>query len=179
MLANDTNPPGSGPLSVGSKTDGSNGAVAITNGGADVSYTPDADFCGQDTFTYSLSAGGSTATVTVDVPCPTAVDDAFDANTCGGAAGLQPIMGTFDAFRLDVLPNDTNPPGSGSITIASITQPTVNGSPQGSASIIESGGAIRLNTTGSAGDTYVLTYQLSPGGSQATVSTTVICDEGS
>ncbi len=70
VLANDTDVDGGAKL-VGSKTNAAHGAVAITNSGADVSYTPDADYCGADSFTYSLN-GGSTATVTVDVTC---VDD--------------------------------------------------------------------------------------------------------
>jgi len=171
-------------IAVASVTNGAHGTAAVTNGGANVAYTPAAFYCGPDSFTYSLTPGGSTATVTVNVLCPTAVDDSFDANSCvsSGTPGpwLSPINGTFTSFRLDVLPNDINPPGAGPIKIDSITAPRVNGSLQGSALIIENGNAIRLNTEGDDfGDVYVLTYQLSPGGSQATVSTRVVCDEGS
>jgi len=70
VLANDTDVDG-GAKSVGAKTNGAHGTVAIGSGGSDVSYAPDADYCGADSFTYSLN-GGSTATVTVDVTC---VDD--------------------------------------------------------------------------------------------------------
>ena len=44
------------------------GAAAITNAGADVSYTPAADYCGADSFAYTL-AGGATGTVAMTVTC--------------------------------------------------------------------------------------------------------------
>jgi hypothetical protein len=176
VLANDVN-----ATSVNSATNGAHGTVAVANGGANVTYTPNALYCGPDTFTYTINPGGSQATVTVTIPCPTAVDDTYDANPCGGPSGLQPTDLADLQYRLPVLTNDLNPPaGAGPIKVDTITQPTVNGSPQGSAQIIESGGAIQLTRSGGSDfqQTYVLTYTLSPGGSQATVSTTVICEEG-
>ncbi|MDX6584227.1 MAG: hypothetical protein QOI10_3411 [Solirubrobacterales bacterium] len=181
VLANDIS--GGLTFSVGSATNGAHGTVAVATGGANVSYTPAAAYCGPDSFTYQLTPGGSQATVTVNVLCPTAVNDAFtafpfDTNPPGG--GLTPVNGTFGDFRLDVLPNDINPPGSGPIKVASITQPTVNGVPKGSAAIIESGGAILLHSEGDdCQSVYVLTYALTPGGSQATVSTTIDCSSPS
>ena len=77
VLANDTDIDG-GPKAVQSVTQGTNGSVAITNSGADVTYTPNPNFCGTDSFTYTLN-GGSTATVSVVITCtndgPVAVDD--------------------------------------------------------------------------------------------------------
>jgi large repetitive protein len=67
VLANDTDVDG-GPKTIQSKTDGTHGTVAITNSGADLTYTPAANFCGSDSFTYTLN-GGSTATVNVTVTC--------------------------------------------------------------------------------------------------------------
>ena len=63
-------------LTVTAVTQGTNGSVAITNGGADVSYTPSANFFGSDSFTYTVSdgnGGSDTATVNVTV---TNVNDA-------------------------------------------------------------------------------------------------------
>ncbi len=63
-------------LTVTAVTQGTNGAVAITNGGADVSYTPNANFFGTDSFTYTISdgnGGSDTATVNMTV---TSVNDA-------------------------------------------------------------------------------------------------------
>jgi len=72
LLANDLQSPDSGETltisAVGATDQG--GSVAITAGGSSVSYTPAADFFGQETFSYDLSDGNGgtdTATVTVDV----------------------------------------------------------------------------------------------------------------
>src|SRR5262245_40748624 len=72
VLGNDTG----SPLSVLSATDPAHGSTQVTGGGTTVTYTPDANTNGTDTFDYTASdgAGGSdTATVTVTV---TAVNDA-------------------------------------------------------------------------------------------------------
>jgi VCBS repeat-containing protein len=74
VLANDTDIDG-GPKRV-AKLDltGTLGAVAITNSGADVTYTPALDYCNdpdpapEDTFKYTLNRGSS-ATVSVAVTC--------------------------------------------------------------------------------------------------------------
>ena len=74
VLANDTDVDG-GPISIASVTPPTNGAVVITNGGADLTYQPNLDYCNtspgatSDTFTYTLTPGGSTATVSVAVTC--------------------------------------------------------------------------------------------------------------
>lgn len=63
-------------LTVTAVTQGTNGSVAITNDGADVSYTPNPNFFGNDSFTYTVSdgnGGSDTATVNVTV---TNVNDA-------------------------------------------------------------------------------------------------------
>jgi len=73
----------SGAASVGAVTQGANGTVAIIGGGAQVSYTPDADWHGTDTFTYTVSNGGAdeTATVTMTVnPVADVIDDSDSTN---------------------------------------------------------------------------------------------------
>lgn len=68
--------------STGSFTKPKNGSVTILNGD-DVLYTPNLDFCGTDSFTYTIKDSYSnedTATVTIDVSCeeidqPEANDD--------------------------------------------------------------------------------------------------------
>lgn len=57
-------------------TQGSHGVVSVINAGADVNYVPSADYCGADTFSYTL-VGGSSATVDVTIDC---VNDAPDFN---------------------------------------------------------------------------------------------------
>jgi VCBS repeat-containing protein len=71
VLSNDTNDDG-GPKIIVDVDPPANGAVVITNGGADLTYQPNADYCNDgsptDDFTYTLN-GGSQATVVVTVTC--------------------------------------------------------------------------------------------------------------
>ena len=180
VLANDINN-GTAPL-VGSTTNGAHGTVAIINGGANVAYTPNALYCGPDAFTYSLTPGGSTATVTIDIPCPTAVDDTYSAQAFPSATcppGTLQMVGP-DQYRVPVLTNDLNPAGAGPIKVATVTQPVSGGNPHGTTAIIENGDAILFTRDPAYNDTdppvpYTFTYTISPGGSQATVSITVDC----
>ena len=67
-------------------TQPANGTVVITGGGTGLTYAPNANYCNNppgttpDTFTYTLTPGGSTATVSMTVTCvddpPVAVNDA-------------------------------------------------------------------------------------------------------
>src|SRR5437867_2151457 len=119
VLVNDTDTDG-GPKSVMSVTQPANGAVLITGGGTGLTYQPSANYCNTppgttpDTFTYTVTPGGTTATVSVSVTCvdddPVAVDDA--ATVAEDAA----------ASAIDVLANDTDTDG-GPKSIASVTQP--------------------------------------------------------
>ena len=117
VLANDTDPDGD-PLSVDWVGSPSNGSVV--NNGSDVTYVPDPDFHGVDTFTYGVTdghGGSSTATVSVTVDAvndpPIAQDDSeqTDEDT--------PV-------DIQVLDNDSDPDGD-SLNIQSVTQPA-NGS---------------------------------------------------
>ena len=84
VLTNDTDVDG-GPIAVSSVTQPANGTVS--NNGTDVSYTPNANYCNNppgtvpDTFTYTLTPGGSTATVSVTVTCAA---DPPNVTTVGG-----------------------------------------------------------------------------------------------
>jgi VCBS repeat-containing protein len=172
VLANDTDPDG-GAISVASVTQPVNGTVAITGGGTGLTYTPNANYCNTppgtalDTFTYTLSPGGDTATVTVTVNCaddaPTAVNDAA---TVAEDSGANPI---------NVQANDTDPDG-GTNTITAVTQPA-NGAvaiTNGGADLTYTPNANYCNTPpGTALDAF--TYTLSPGGTVATVTVTVTC----
>src|SRR5205085_1075735 len=73
-------------------TQGAHGTVAIVDGpDADgimdyVTYTPNADYNGADSFTYTVTSGGVTETATVNVTV-NAVNDA-PVNTIGGALNI-------------------------------------------------------------------------------------------
>ncbi|MBW8874607.1 MAG: IPTL-CTERM sorting domain-containing protein, partial [Acidobacteria bacterium] len=174
VLANDTDVDG-GPKSIASVTQPANGVVVITGGGTGLTYKPNANYCNTppgttlDTFTYTLTPGGSTATVTVSVTCvddpPVAVNDSAT------------VTEDDPATAINVLANDTDVDG-GPKSIASVTQPA-NGV------VAITGGGTGLTYTpnadycnqppGTTPDTF--TYTLSPAGPTptATVSVTVTC----
>jgi len=79
VLANDTF---GGTPTVTGVTQGTNGTVVNNNDGT-VTYTPDADFNGPDSYTYTVTSGGVTETATVDVavnPVADGVADSFTTN---------------------------------------------------------------------------------------------------
>jgi VCBS repeat-containing protein len=82
VLTNDSDPEGD-PFSIIAVTDPPHGSVTFN--ATSVAYTPDADYCGPDSFDYTIT-GGDTATVSVDVTC---VNDApvVDLDTTAGGSG--------------------------------------------------------------------------------------------
>ena len=114
VLANDTDLDGD-TLSLDSVTQPEHGLVTINADGT-VTYTPDADYTGSDSFTYTISDGaGDTDTATVSLTvnpendAPVATDDAVTLNEDAAAV-------------IDVLANDTDLDG-GPLSVDSITQP--------------------------------------------------------
>ena len=98
------------------------GSVTIDGDGLGVTYAPAADFVGTETFTYTLSDGGSissTATVTVTV---TNVNDPPVANNDSVELGQNEIE-----FAVDVLANDSFAPDSGETLTISAVSATANG----------------------------------------------------
>jgi len=172
VRTNDLNADG-GPFVVESVSDPAHGTAALANGGLNVTYTPDPDYCNpspqpDDTFTYTLN-GGSTATVSVNVNCvddpPTAVDDSPGRIAEDSGAHL---------FR--VRANDLNADG-GKLVVESVSDPA-----HGTTTIV--GGGMRVSYTPDPDycnpppepdDTF--TYTLN-GGSTATVSVNVKCVAG-
>jgi CshA-type fibril repeat protein len=123
VLANDTDADGDS-LSVDSAT-AANGSVTINPDGT-LTYTPNADFNGVDTITYSITDGNggtSTATATITVNAvndnPVANDDTATVAEDGSVA-------------VDVLANDTDVDGdTPTVTAASATNGTVTINPDG------------------------------------------------
>ncbi|CAA0174673.1 Protein of unknown function precursor containing a C-terminal secretion signal. Putative adhesin [Tenacibaculum maritimum] len=114
IYGNDNDIPTDGTLII---TDPSNGTVTIDNGGTSndpsddvVTYTPDADFNGTDTFDYTICdndspANCTTSTVIVTVNAtPDAVDDT-EVTTEGGVS-----------VEVDIYDNDNDIPTEGDLT---------------------------------------------------------------
>ena len=154
VLTNDTDLDG-GTKQVASVGGASNGTV--TNNTADVSYQPNANYCGSDSFTYTLN-GGSTATVNVTITCvddaPLAVDDNFT------------VPGNTSS-PLDVLGNDTDIDG-GTKEVASVGSPPAHGAVTNNTTDF----TYHPNTGYCGSDSF--TYTLN-GGSSATVTLDVVC----
>jgi hypothetical protein len=159
VLTNDTDIDG-GPMTIISKTNGSHGTVAITGGGTGLTYQPNADYCGSDSFTYTLN-GSDSATVSMTVTCvddpPTAVNDSATVNEDAGATAVP------------VLNNDTDVDG-GTKTITNKT----NGA-HGTVAITGGGSGLTYQPAANYCGSDSFTYTLTPGGDTATVSVTVTC----
>ncbi|MCK5247034.1 tandem-95 repeat protein, partial [Candidatus Bipolaricaulota bacterium] len=117
VLSNDSDPDGDS-LIVESVTQPENGEVV--NNGTDVTYIPNPDFNGEDTFTYTAcDDNGGKATATVYVTVLPSNDSPAAQNDSGSTP-------EDTAITLDVLANDSDPDGD-SLIVQSVTQPN-NGS---------------------------------------------------
>jgi hypothetical protein len=117
VLANDSDVDGD-TLTVTGVTDPSHGTVVI-NGDGTVTYTPDGDYNGSDSFSYTISDGALTDTAAVSVTV-TAVNDAPVANDDSATTAED------TAVTIPVLTNDTDADGH-SLNVSSVNQPA-NGS---------------------------------------------------
>jgi Bacterial Ig domain len=168
VLANDDDPDG-GSNSIAAVTQPANGTVV--NNGTNLTYQPAPNYCNNppgtalDTFTYTLSPGGDTATVTVTVNC---VDDDPTA-----VADTATVAEDSLATAIDVLANDTDPDG-GTKSISSVTQPA-NGTVVNNGTNLTYQPAANYcnNPPGTSPD--VFSYTLAPGGSSTTVLVLVNC----
>ena len=125
LMSNDSIAPDTGEtLQIVAVTQGAEaGAVSISGNGLHVLYTPDTDFVGTDTFTYTIedsNGGQATGNVTVNVQAvndpPSAAGDAFTVDE-----------DTIDV-ELNVLANDTSQPDEGeTLSIVAVSTPTNGG----------------------------------------------------
>ncbi|MEA2474727.1 MAG: hypothetical protein QOE06_2642 [Thermoleophilaceae bacterium] len=151
------------------KTNGSHGTVAITNGGNDLTYVPNANYCGSDSFTYKL-AGGDTATVNVTVSC---VEDAADA-VDDTATVAEDSTASTPANTIDVRANDTDADTANGAAKDKVTDKT-NGA-NGTVTITHGGDDLTYVPNANFCGSDSFTYKLA-GGDTATVSVTVSCSE--
>jgi hypothetical protein len=162
VLDNDTDVEGDG-IAITDRTQAPHGNVVITGGGTGLTYRPTTNYCGPDSFTYTVN-GGDTAIVSVTVTCaddpPVAVNDSF---TVGGNSS---------ATALGVLTNDTDI-DSGTKEITSVTVASHGTVTPTGGTTNHWTGLTYQPTNGYCGpDSF--TYTLN-GGSSATVSITVDC----
>jgi large repetitive protein len=123
VLANDTDVDGTiDPTSVTITSGPSNGSVLVDPLTGHVTYTPDSDFSGTDTFTYQVCDATdlcASATVTVTVSSipepPTVVDDTT-------------TVAEDDPVVIDVLGNDSDPDGNIDPTSVTVTSGPSHGS---------------------------------------------------
>ncbi|WP_075082765.1 Calx-beta domain-containing protein [Mariniblastus fucicola] len=102
VMAND-NLPFTGAYNIQSTTPPSNGSILVNPDGT-IDYTPDADFFGSDTFTYTLAdASGRTSSATVTVTVLN-VQDPPVANADSGSTNEDVTLP-----NIDILANDSDP----------------------------------------------------------------------
>jgi len=109
----------SDPLTISAKTNGTYGAVAI-NSGVSVTYTPNTNYTGADSFTYTISdgqGGDDTATVSVTITNPNAAPNAVNDNVTRNIP-----VNSLSPLTVDVLANDTDADGD-TLTITSADSP--------------------------------------------------------
>ncbi|GIX48062.1 MAG: hypothetical protein KatS3mg131_2273 [Candidatus Tectimicrobiota bacterium] len=161
VLANDGDPNGD-PLSVTSVTAPANGTAAINPDGT-VTYTPNADFHGTDSFTYTISdPGGLTATATVSLTVTPVNDPPLAQDDTATTAEDTPVT-------IAVLANDSDVDGD-ALSVASVSAPA-NGTATANAD-----GTLTYTPNPNFNGTDIFTYTISdPGGltATATVSLTV------
>ncbi|HCM1390825.1 TPA: tandem-95 repeat protein [Vibrio parahaemolyticus] len=118
VLGNDTFEGDGKVVSLDTNNGPANGTVSINPDGS-VTYTPNDNYVGKDTFTYIVTSGGVSESTTVNVDV-TPVNDAPMAK--GDIATTQ--EGT--AVTIDVLPNDTDVDGD-KLSIQSASAPEAQG----------------------------------------------------
>jgi len=162
VLGNDTDADAD-TLTVSGVTQGVHGSV--TNNGSSVSYTPNANFFGTDSFTYTVSDGNGgtdSATVTMTVNNVQDAPDAVDDSTT--------IAEDSGANAIDVRVNDSDIDGD-TVTVTAVTQGT-----HGSVTITGGGTGVSYTPAPNFFGTDSFTYTVSDGNGgtdTATVNVTI------
>lgn len=164
VRANDTVAPDTNEiLTVTAVTQPAHGSAFISNNGSGVTYAPNADFSGIDSFSYTVGDGNggfTTATVTVQVTNlndpPTAAGDSFNGSEDSSTV------------TISVLANDSSSPDPGEqLTVSEVTQPA-----NGTVSISATGAAVLYKPAPNFNGSDSFTYTMSDGNG-GTASATV------
>lgn len=163
VLNNDTDPD-SDTLTIASVGTAQNGTAVIA--GNSISYTPNANFSGIDSFSYTINDGNghnATAAVIVTV-APPAINHAPDA------VEDAPSTDHTVAITINVLANDTDPDGD-TLTVTSITPPTFG------TTTLNADGSVLFDPQGNIGSiTFSYTISDGRGGTDSTVVTIASSD---
>ncbi|WP_434785221.1 tandem-95 repeat protein, partial [Vibrio parahaemolyticus] len=118
VLGNDTFESTDKVVSLDAENGPKNGTVIVNNDGT-VTYTPDDNYVGEDTFTYIVTSGGVSESTTVSV-------DVTPENYAPVAKDDTAITDEDTPVTIDVLPNDTDIDGD-KLSIQSATVPEAQG----------------------------------------------------
>jgi VCBS repeat-containing protein len=161
VLVNDSDADGDA-LKITAVTQGASGSVVIAAGGGGLTYAPNANFAGSDSFTYTITDGTAFATATVAVNV-TAVNDNPDAID-DTVAVLEGSVAT----TLAVLANDTTIEAGETLTINAVTQP-------GHGSVTISGGtAVRYTPDAAFEGTDSFSYTIQDGNGGVDTATATV-----
>ena len=148
VLANDSFGPNALITSV---TNGSNGEVSIGSNG-EVTYTPDANFNGTDSYTYTVTTdSGDIETATVSVTVHSVNDGPVAANDSA-------VTDEDNAVTIDVVTNDTDIDiGGGTLQVTQVTDGT-NGT-----AVVNLDGTVTYTPSPDFNGTDTITYTVSDG----------------
>lgn len=145
-----------------------------TFSGSDVVYDPNTDFCGTDTFTYTVmdasQVNSDTATVTVDVLCPSEEIQAPTADGNGPIANddfattTQGSSVVIFVMKNDIVPSDA---------AGSFSAPSNGVLEKGSSELV-----YHPNAGFCGQDSFSYTLSNDKSSNSATVTIDVVCDEG-
>ncbi|HQW80541.1 MAG TPA: tandem-95 repeat protein [Pseudomonadota bacterium] len=160
VLGNDSDIDGGTNLvtAVGTAT---NGTTAVGPAGANVTYTPNGNYCGPDSFTYTIT-GGSSATVTVTVTC-------IDDGPAAAVADSVTVNEDSGANTITVLTNDTPDPDGTAFVVTAVGTAT-----NGTTAVGPAGANVTYTPNGNYCGPDSFTYTIT-GGSSETVTVTVTC----
>ena len=148
VLPNDGIAPDTGEtLTVTAVTQPANGTVTLVGGV--VSYTPNPNYFGTDTFTYTISDGnGGTDTATVTVNVANVNDNPVDGDDVGSVTEDQPLIVPAGTGLLSNASDiEGNPLSVTEFTVNSVTYPVSPGVP--GVAVLPGVGSLTINSDGS------------------------------
>ncbi|MBK7044661.1 MAG: tandem-95 repeat protein [Rhodanobacteraceae bacterium] len=165
VLTNDTPDPDGTAFVVTAVGTATNGTTAVGPAGANVTYTPNGNYCGPDSFTYTIT-GGSSETVSVTVTC-------IDDGPAAAVADSVTVNEDSGANTITVLTNDTPDPDGTAFVVTAVGTAT-----NGTTAVGPAGANVTYTPNGNYCGPDSFTYTIT-GGSSATVTVTVTCiDDG-